>query len=170
MAFTNPLMLFVFVSISFRALCTGERANDNGERLCYVGTKFDRVIAPEYIIQGGLINNSNTEDEPSDSIGQSVFGQPFELENTVEINEEGLVCFAHSSSNNLNGSQFFVTLKDDLKIHEFFPSTVVGRVVRGLEILKSLDNVKVDEDDRPLPGEEVTIVRCGELELKRRNG
>lgn len=174
---------------SFRALCTGEKVNEDGERLCYIGTVFSRVVAPEFIIQGGLIETRKDSQGLQDSktsnsadgqerhenkpiiadVGQTIYGGPFELENVTEINQKGLVCLAHPASDtNKNGSQFFVTLQDGLKIHENFPSTVVGKVVKGLEVLELLQDVKVDENDEPMVGDTVTIVRCGELELKNK--
>lgn len=174
---------------SFRALCTGEKVNEDGERLCYIGTVFSRVVAPEFIIQGGLIETrkdsqglqdsktSNSADDQEKQnkkpiiadVGQTIYGGPFELENVTEINQKGMVCLAHPASDtNKNGSQFFVTLQDGLNIHEFFPSTVVGKVVKGLEVLELLQDVKVDENDAPVDGDTVTIVRCGELELKNK--
>lgn len=173
----------VFDTSSFRALCTGEKVNKDGELLCYIGTQFHRVVAPEYIVQGGLIKtktDSNSTDEKkvengdeTDDVGQTIYGHPFELENVTDIDSKGLVCLAHSSTKSNkdeinNGSQFFVTLQDGLNIHEFCPSTVVGKVVKGLEVLELLQDIKVDVNDKPVSGDEVTIVRCGELELKKK--
>jgi hypothetical protein len=45
------------------------------------------------------------------------------------------------------------------------PRSVFGRVVHGFEHIKSIGQLAVDDRDRPLSP--VTIVHCGELELRR---
>lgn len=38
----------------------------------------------------------------------------------------------------------------------------------GFETIDELQSVVVNEDDEPLPGEEVLIIRCGQLEFKKK--
>lgn len=61
--------------------------------------------------------------------------------------------------------QFFVTLQD-VVIDDY---TAIGKIVHGFEILESLKDVIVDDNDHPVEGEDVVITRGGELELKKSN-
>lgn len=146
-------------------MCTGEKENKHGQRLCYQGAVFDRILAPEYIVQGGKISHGSAETQ----VGESIYDDLFESENVNwrDIDEAGLVCMARErKENGMNGSQFFITLQPDLHIEKDFPCTVFGHVVRGMDVLQKLREVAVDDDDRPLAGEQVVITRCGELEFK----
>ncbi|GFZ52201.1 peptidylprolyl isomerase [Saitozyma sp. JCM 24511] len=62
-----------------------------------------------------------------------------------------------------NGSQWFITLAP--APHLTGKHVVFGRVVHGFEHIKSIGQLAVDDRDRPLSP--VTIVHCGELELRR---
>lgn len=156
---------------SFRALCTGEKVSEKGNRLCYQGAIFDRIIAPEYIIQGGKIcfEGEGDNTDKGEDVGMSIYETEFSSENLGwrEIDERGLVCMAHKQGNvDTNGSEFFITLQPELHIEQDFPCTIFGKVVMGMDILENLGDVEVDENDRPYETEQVTIVRCGELEYK----
>lgn len=68
----------------------------------------------------------------------------------------------------LNGSQFFITLQSNLHIEKFYPCTVFGKVVQGIEVLKELEKVSVNDSFSPLEDDNVVITRCGEMEFKRK--
>lgn len=102
-------------------------------------------------------------------VGETIYHKPIELENPGwrDINEAGLVCMAHpENDSNMNGSEFFITLQPDLNISNEYPCTVFGHVVKGFEILEQLENVVVDENDKPITEDKIIISRCGELEFR----
>lgn len=102
-------------------------------------------------------------------VGETIYHKPLELENPGwrNIDEAGLVCMAHPVNNkDINGSEFFITLQPNLNIDDDYPCTVFGRVVKGFEVLDQLENVAVDENDKPIPQDQIFITRCGELEFK----
>lgn len=45
---------------------------------------------------------------------------------------------------------------------------VFGKVVSGMEIIRKFEHIPVDENERPLKGEEPAILNCGEL-IKKKN-
>lgn len=105
----------------------------DGVRLCYQGSRFHRIIAPEFLIQGGDIINSDGTGKstiihlttfclngrcavrhiPNEPLlgGDSIYGGCFEDENLGwnEMKERGLVCMANCGPNT-NTSQFFITV------------------------------------------------------------
>jgi len=122
---------------NFRLLCTGERGvGKSGARLHFKGSPFHRIV-PDYICQGGDI-------ECGDGTGgESAFGDRFPDE-CLELrhNRLGLVSMA-SAERDRNGSQFFITLRDDIPAldgkHVIFGEVLEGfsEVVRKIEKLGS---------------------------------
>ncbi len=47
--------------------------------------------------------------------------------------------------------------------------TVFGKVIEGLDSLFKFNSIKTDKDDKPLPGQEVEIVKCGQLKFKEKS-
>ncbi|KAN0041279.1 hypothetical protein ACTFIV_003816 [Dictyostelium citrinum] len=112
------------------------------EKGYYNGVTFHRLIK-NFMIQGG-------DPTGTGSGGQSIWGKPFkdEFSPLLKYNERGLLCMANSGTNT-NGSQFFITLRSDLP-HLERKHTIFGKVVGGLEVLKTMEMVKTNEsDDRP---------------------
>ncbi|CAN6611187.1 hypothetical protein TRVA0_004S03730 [Trichomonascus vanleenenianus] len=138
---------------NFLALCKG--VERDGRQLCYKNTQFHRVVAPEFLVQGG--------DMPG-----TIFGGHFEDENLGwnGLEEPGYLCMANENTPNTNGSQFFITLVPTPWLKNSV--TVFGRVIRGMAVIAELYKVKVDDEDRPLPGEEVAIERCGEVLYRKK--
>lgn len=168
---------------NFETLCSGRAvATVSGRKLSYQGSGIHRIVAPEFLIQGGDITGDGN------SIGKSIFGGSFEVENVggSAMVEEGLLCMAtegtsgggsNQSSDKRSSkaaepnddtrkcaSQFFITLCSTPWLAE--TSGVFGKVVKGLEDLKKLGDLEVDEQDRPL--EPVTIVWTARLERKQK--
>lgn len=77
-------------------MCTGERTDADGKKLCYQSTLFHRIVAPEFIVQGG-------------DLGDRVGLLDDENLGWRKIDEKGLVCMANSGPNT-NSSQFFITV------------------------------------------------------------
>lgn len=145
-------------SENFRALCTGEKGMaPTGHPLYYKGTHVHRVIK-DFMIQGGDIVKGNGAGSP-----ESIYSGPFEDEDLERpVDEEGLLCMANKGPNT-NGSQYFITLKESS--HLSGKHVVVGRVIRGFDIVQKVAELDVDAKFRPLVP--VTVSNSGELELRR---
>ncbi|KAG5358487.1 Peptidyl-prolyl cis-trans isomerase ppi1 [Yarrowia sp. B02] len=124
---------------NFVALCS------NG----YKNTDIHRLVAPEFIVQGG-------------DVGRSVFGGEFAIESPgwCGLSEGGYLCMA-ANEEGRNLSQWFITLEG--YPHLAASNTVFGRLLEpgALEYLRKLGELKVDDNYRPL--EKVRIVKCGEM-------
>jgi cyclophilin family peptidyl-prolyl cis-trans isomerase len=125
-------------------------SHENG----YKGTRFQRVIE-EFMIQGGDVA---VEDDASIPSG------PATMENVERaVNKPGLVGLARKSVAEFN-AQFFITLGNAEHLRGVH--TIFGQVVKGMEFVKKISEVDVDDDDVPVAGSEVTIVNCGELQQR----
>ena len=131
---------------NFRCLCTGEK------NISYKGSKFFRVIKNVFIQGGDFEKNDGTG-------GRSIYGDKFEDENFYySHSREGLLSMVNEGKNT-NGSQFFITLRDLTWYDE--KHVVFGQVISGMEHLKEIEGVKVDDDN--IPEEEIIIENCGEI-------
>ena len=138
---------------NFRCLCTGEKGTDsNGNVLCYKNNIFHRVIK-DFMIQGGDITKQNGTG------GMSIYGERFDDECfTLKHAEPGMLSMANAGPNT-NGSQFFITTVPCPHLNG--KHVVFGKVVKGMEIIHMIENVKTDAHDKPL--EDVIIADCGQL-------
>jgi cyclophilin family peptidyl-prolyl cis-trans isomerase len=110
----------------------------------YDGVVFHRVIAG-FMIQGG---------DPTGS-GRGGPGYTF----GDEINENKVIRGALAMANagpNTNGSQFFVVTAEECPWLDG-KHTVFGRVVRGMDVVDTIERVDTDSADRPR--EDVVIER-----------
>lgn len=89
--------------------------------------------------------------------GTSIWGKNFEdeLEGPMKHDVRGVVSMANKGKNT-NSSQFFVTYR--AASHLDRKHTIFGRVVDGMAVLKTLEDVPVDSNDRPK--EEVRIIEA----------
>ncbi|KAA1467400.1 hypothetical protein DENSPDRAFT_812980 [Dentipellis sp. KUC8613] len=145
---------------NFRALCTGEKGlSPLSERPLYYKNSIIHRSISNFMIQGGDFTKRNGTG------GESIYGAPFADEDlTLPLDSEGLLCMANKGPNT-NNSQFFITLRDCPHLNG--RHVVFGKVIRGYdEVVKKITEVPVDEKDRPTVP--VTIVNCGELELRKR--
>ncbi|GAA5927111.1 PPIL2 family peptidylprolyl isomerase [Sporobolomyces koalae] len=111
----------------------------------YQNIKFHRLI-PGFMLQGGDPTGTGRG-------GQSIWGKPFEDEynvrNALKHDQRGTLSMANSGPNT-NGSQFFLTFRDQCP-HLDGKHTVFGRLVGGQEVLTKLERVPIDPTtDRPL--------------------
>lgn len=91
--------------------------------------------------------------------GESIYGETFADENfKYTHNKPGMLSMANAGANT-NGSQFFVTTVRTP--HLDGKHVVFGKVLKGLEVVTKIENLKVDADDKPKVS--VVIADCGEL-------
>jgi len=141
-------------SENFRALCTGEKGygKTTDARLFYQGSTFHRVIK-DFLIQGGDLTKADGTG------GESIYGGFFEDENfKVSHSQAFLLCSANSGPNT-NGSQFYIITNPATQLDGH--SVVFGEVLKGQDVIRKIEALKVDRKDRPVAT--VTIIKCGEL-------
>ena len=136
----------------------------------YDGLTFHRIIAG-FMMQGGDPNGNGTG-------GQSIWGEPFEDEFSKELhNFRGALSMANSSENT-NGSQFFIVQANTTdpslisqmnglpdvfsnevvaKYEEIggtpwldFRHTVFGQVIKGMDVVDAIAGVETDANDMPV--------------------
>ncbi|XP_062143802.1 peptidyl-prolyl cis-trans isomerase CYP63-like isoform X2 [Alnus glutinosa] len=136
---------------NFRALCTGEKGigKSTGKPLHYKGSYLHRIIKG-FMAQGGDFSRGDGTG------GESIYGGKFADENfRLKHDEAGLLSMANCGLNT-NGSQFFITFKR--QPHLDGKHVVFGKVVKGIEILKKIEQAGTAEGK---PGRPVKIVDCG---------
>jgi peptidyl-prolyl cis-trans isomerase-like protein 2 len=121
------------------------RTCENFLSLCekgyYNGTKFHRLIK-NFMIQGGDPTGTGRG-------GESIWGKKFPDEFNQKLVHEGPgVLSMANAGKNTNGSQFFITFRSTRHLDN--KHTVFGTVVGGMEVLKSMEHVPTDGDDKPL--------------------
>mmetsp|Transcript_28159 Transcript_28159/g.65076 ORF Transcript_28159/g.65076 Transcript_28159/m.65076 type:complete len:441 (-) Transcript_28159:114-1436(-) len=145
---------------NFRCLCTGERgvSPHSGEKLCYRGSKFHRII-PSKLIQGGDTTKGNGMG------GESIYNIDadacFPDENfKLKHDRPGLVSMAHRGGEaGKNCSQFFFITQSCPRYDG--KHVVFGRVIQGLDLMSKMESMG-SQSGRP--SFEVRISDCGELE------
>ncbi|MEX2117576.1 MAG: peptidylprolyl isomerase [Bacteroidota bacterium] len=124
------------------------------EKHYYDSVTFHRVIE-NFMIQGG-------DPTATGRGGESMYGTPFEDEivDTLRHTDAGILSMANAGPNT-NGSQFFITLVPTPWLDG--RHTVFGKVVNGMDVLKSIGKVKTTKPfDKPVETvfmKKVTIVR-----------
>ncbi|KAJ3043236.1 peptidyl-prolyl cis-trans isomerase cpr6 [Rhizophlyctis rosea] len=138
---------------NFRVLCVGtETSKTRGIPLSYKGSIFHRVIK-QFMLQGGDFTDGNGTG------GESIYGEKFADENfELKHTKAGLLSMANAGPGT-NGSQFFITTV--ATPHLDGKHVVFGRVVKGMSIVRKIENLPTNSSDRPL--QDVVIADCGEL-------
>lgn len=139
---------------NFRSLCVGEKGNGKatGKPLHYKGSTFHRIIKG-FMAQGGDFTNHDGTG------GESIYGEKFDDENFELLHDKrGMLSMANSGPNT-NGSQFFITFKPTS--HLDGKHVVFGKVVKGMNVVKELEDTPVDGST---PEKPCVIEDCGELQ------
>lgn len=118
------------------------------ERKYYDDTPIHRIVK-DRILQAGDPTGTGRG-------GESIYGGYFADEIDPNLNHlPGMVASANAGPN-MNKSQFYLTLATCQSLDR--KSTIFGKVIAGLEILKRFNSVKTDKHNRPL--ESCKIVRA----------
>ena len=131
--------------------------------LSYVGSIIHRVCKG-FVLQGGDIVFKQGE-----RVGEgiaSIYGGGFASERPASGRAPkhlcpGLLAMANSGRASSNGCQFYVTMDAAPWLDDDF--VVIGQVKEGMHMLRRVEALPVDGEDRPLA--RVEIVACGQLTL-----
>jgi len=133
---------------NFRYLCSTGLLNKSSPS--YQETIMHRVIK-DFMIQGGDITRGDGTG------GYSIYGEHFDDENfNLTHNQPGMLSMANSGPNT-NNSQFFITIKKTPWLDN--KHVVFGIIISGFEIIKKIEDMKTDSNDKPL--ENIIISKCG---------
>ncbi|XP_954914.1 peptidylprolyl isomerase (cyclophilin), putative [Theileria annulata] len=145
---------------NFKVLCQGDRTTSVRGRirkLSYEGCKVFKVIKGEYLQCGDFINNDGTS-------GGSIYGDCFKEYPTNRLHSQaGLLSIQNINSNTDNvagrryGSQFCILFGKVVRFDR--NNIVIGRVVEGMEFIRAIENVPVDNKFKPKI--EIGILSCG---------
>ncbi|XP_063900818.1 peptidyl-prolyl cis-trans isomerase G-like isoform X2 [Zophobas morio] len=109
------------------------------------------------MLQGGDILSGNGTG-PS----MSIFGGAFDDENFLLKHDEPFLLSMANRGPNTNGSQFFITTQPANHLNG--KHVVFGKVIRGQDVVKLIEDVDTDSTDAPFS--RITIMKCGELVKK----
>ncbi|KAH8924922.1 hypothetical protein BT69DRAFT_33558 [Atractiella rhizophila] len=118
----------------------------------YDGIIFHRVI-PKFMIQTGDPLGDGTG-------GESLWGRNFEDEFHPKLKHDRPYTLSMANAGaNTNGSQFFITTVPTPWLDN--KHTIFGRAVAGLDVIHSIENVRVDKTDKPLDDIKIVGIDLG---------
>mmetsp|Transcript_20228 Transcript_20228/g.22912 ORF Transcript_20228/g.22912 Transcript_20228/m.22912 type:complete len:596 (-) Transcript_20228:93-1880(-) len=122
----------------------------------YDNTTFHRSIR-NFMIQGGSRksgSSSKNKDNP-ESTETSLWGEPFPDEFDDRLKHVGPGCVSMANAGpGTNKRQFFITFKSASHLDR--KHSIFGRVIKGLDVLRVMENSPTDKKDRPR--QEITIL------------
>lgn len=114
------------------------------EKDFYNGTTFHRVV-PGFVIQGG---DPNTKDKDPSNDGYGGPGYYIKDEYSKDLKHlTGTIAMAKAADDK-NGSQFYICLKKLPSLDGKY--TIVGQVIKGMDVVQKIAQVKTDNNDRPI--------------------
>ena len=131
---------------NFKTLCI------NKNNLTYKNCPFHRIIK-DFMIQGGDFTNGDGTG------GISIYGEKFRDETFIFKHDKPYLLSMANAGPDTNGSQFFITTVETPHLDN--KHVVFGEVVKGFEIIDYMNNLKIDNNDRPL--QNIFISNCGVL-------
>lgn len=124
----------------------------------YNGIKFHRVIKG-FMIQGG--DPLTVDNSLKDKWGTGGPGYYFEDEiHENNYNIKGTIAMANIGQPNTNGSQFFINTADNSFLNS--KHTVFGRVIEGMEIVETIENIETDANDLPIKNVIISLIEITE--------
>lgn len=120
----------------------------------YDGITFHRVIEG-FMLQGGDPTGTGAG-------GKSCWGKEFEDEFSQQalFDKPGILAMANRGPNT-NGSQFFITTAQTSWLNH--KHTIFGEVVKGLDVVKKIEQVETDAHDRPKETQKIIKAYVGSL-------
>ena len=112
---------------------------DLAEKGFYDGVVFHRVI-DGFMIQGG--------DPDGTGMGGPGYTIDDEFRSDLTFDGEGILAMANTGMPHTGGSQFFVTLAKTPWLNG--KHTIFGKVVKGMDVVRTIGHSEVDFQDRPL--------------------
>ncbi|GBG25429.1 Peptidyl-prolyl cis-trans isomerase CYP71 [Hondaea fermentalgiana] len=121
---------------------TVENFSTHAKRGYYDNLTFHRIIK-DFMIQGGDPKGNGTG-------GESIWGGTFADEfDTKRLRHDRPFTLSMANAGpSTNGSQFFITTKETPWLDG--KHTIFGRVVKGMDVAREIESVKVDRNDKPL--------------------
>jgi peptidyl-prolyl cis-trans isomerase B (cyclophilin B) len=118
----------------------------------YDGLIFHRVVK-DFVIQGG------------DPEGTGIGGPGYSIKGEFEANmfkndvkhEKGVLSMARSQHPDSAGSQFFIVTKDASNLDKEYAA--FGKVIKGVDVVDKIENVKVDNKDKPVKNIVIESIR-----------
>ena len=112
---------------------------DLAEKGFYNGVIFHRVI-DGFMIQGG--------DPEGTGMGGPGYTIEDEFRKDLTFDGEGILAMANTGMPHTGGSQFFVTLAKTPWLNG--KHTIFGKVIKGMDVVRTIGHSEVDFQDRPL--------------------
>ena len=120
-----------------------------GKRGYYDGLIFHRVIK-NFMIQTGDPRGNGTG-------GESIYGKPFKDEFNENLKHEAFTVSMANAGPDTNGSQFFITTVPCHWLDN--KHTVFGRVYDGSDVVKVIEDTKVDKKNKPYEDIKIVTIR-----------